>query len=387
MMIPNKECKLSIALDVWGTSSAEPRGVVTLKRLYAKACAQLSKMNYIQLSFTGDKSDKQWLVENGLLQNNLFRNFRIPGRLQKAITKAKILPISTLLNNADIFHSFSPYPFVNGSTKVIGTLVDFVPLRVPQFSSLDMTLEQAKWCKWASQHPDGRWISISEQTRQDAIALGRLNPNQVISINLSVDDDMFQHKTRVDISEILIDLKIDQPYLLCVNTFNNRKNHARLIQAWQEGNFVQRGWQLILVGHSAGNPIVEQLSKEVIPGIKWLGYVTRKELIHLYYGAETFIYPSLYEGFGIPIAEAIVAGKAILTSHRSCMADISGNSAVLVDPFDIDSLRAGMHQVISDVNIRTNLSKNSLDNRMYFSIDRFAGDLLSAYKTFAKTQT
>lgn len=369
----------SIALDVWGTGSSEPRGIVNLKRQYAKAAAILAETQRIRLCYAGTASDEVWLHEERLLDHATFRRFRIPGRIARRPYLGKIFPVSRLLGQPDLFHSFTLFPFQNGRTTVIGTLVDFVPMRTPEFVPISFTAEQIAWCKWASKHPKAGWIAISEQTRQDALALGRLHEHQVTVVHPGAQDDMFIEPNPQEISSTLASLGLPSRYLLCVNTLNPRKNHARLIDAWDAGKFAASGWTLVLVGHAAGNPLTEALQANRHAGVVWLGYVSRQQLRHLYYGCAAFLYPSLYEGYGIPVAEAIVAGKTVLTSQRSSMLEIVGADSIQVDPRDVDSLTAGIRKLIDCLGTRTHETPHLHSQRFKLRLDAVSENLLQSY--------
>jgi glycosyltransferase involved in cell wall biosynthesis len=253
-------------------------------------------------------------------------------------------------------------------------------MRVPQFVPPAFTLAQKRWCAWAERHPDSRWIAISEQVKRDALELGRLRADQVEVVKLCAGDDMFSRPGEDAVASTLGDLGIRPPYVLCVNTLNPRKNHGRLLDAWQRARLQDQGWMLVLVGHPAGNALAERLASGDFCGVTWLGYVPRDQLVHLYYGCEVFAYPSLYEGFGIPVAEAVVAGKAVLTSSGSAMADIAGAGAVYVDPWDTTDILHGLAKIAGSASVRARLGAHNAGQRDSFTLDRLAADLLRAYR-------
>lgn len=374
------ERPLRVTLDVWDVGSPKPRGVVNLKRQFSRACALLAQSGDLHVCYAGGGADRDWLLDEGLLGYGTFHRFRIPGRLQRIAAQIKFLPLSKLLGQPDLYHYFGLYPFSSGRMRVVGTLLDFVPMRVPQFVPLDFTLDQVRWCRWAASHPDARWIAISEQTKRDALALARLREDQVSVVNLCADDDMFSQPAVQEVASTLESIGVHQPYLLCVNTLNFRKNHIRLLEAWEQGDFARQGWTLVLVGRAAGHPIANKLRSGGFDGVTWLGYLPRQQLVHLYYGCEAFVYPSLYEGFGIPVAEAIVAGKAVLTSHRSAMADIAGEGAICIDPWDTISLMRGLSELINNPSLRMKLVEYNTAQRQKFSSKRMAESLLEAYR-------
>ena len=192
---------------------------------------------------------------------------------------------------------------------------------------------------------------------------------------------MFAQPAAEDVAKTLGSLKIFGPYLLCVNTLNLRKNHLRLLEAWEMGGFSEQGWTLVLVGHAAGHPSARQLQNGEHKGVFWLGYLPREQLVHLFYGCEAVLNPSLYEGFGLSTAEAIAAGKPVLVSQRSPMAEVARDGAVQVDPWDIQSILQGLTLMIKDVELRRKLAAYNWSQRDDFSIRRMAADLLSAYRS------
>lgn len=378
-----KSSTLSILLDVWGVGTPDPRGVVEMKRLFARGCGMNVLCREIVLSYHGVSSDRDWLSAEKLLTLGKFFRFRIPGRFQSFFAGADWLPRIWVLPKADLYHSCTPYPITMGPMRGVGTLVDFVPLRVPEFASPRLSKDQADWCDWVRIHPERQWVAISERTRQDAITFGNVRESQVHVVNLAVDEDIYVTPERESIQNALDGFGLRSPYLLYVSTLNPRKNHERLLDAWRMGNFAREGWSLVLVGTSAGRKdmfireLRERCGKD---RIVWLEYVKRADLKNLYYGCDVFIYPSLYEGYGIPVAEAIVAGKPVITSKDSPMADIAGFGAIHVDPGSIEDIAGAMYELISSSKRRQELSETNMRNRGYFHGKRMAKDLLQAYQ-------
>jgi glycosyltransferase involved in cell wall biosynthesis len=121
----------------------------------------------------------------------------------------------------------------------------------------------------------------------------------------------------------------DGDYVLAVGTLEPRKNLQRTIEAAK-----RIGVELRVVGEPGWG--------RVDPGVAWQGRVDDAELARLYRGASCLVYPSYYEGFGIPVAEALACGTPVVTSRGSAMEEVAGNAAVLVDPLDVESIAAGI---------------------------------------------
>jgi alpha-1,3-rhamnosyl/mannosyltransferase len=138
----------------------------------------------------------------------------------------------------------------------------------------------------------------------------------------------------------------NHPYLLAVGGISPRKNTRRLIQAftrWRGRGGGRSAYQLRITGisldPSAGT------AGDLPAGVSFLGYVDRAELRRLYAGAAAFLYPSIYEGFGLPIIEAMASGAPVLTSSTASAPEVAGGAAVLVDPFSLESIEAGLDRV------------------------------------------
>lgn len=374
---------LSVALDVRGTGQPEPRGIVTLQQQYARACALLADSSELNLCFYGGEADRVWLVNEGLLNSACFRRYSFPMRIEYLGARLGFQPLPLALGYYDLYHTFGTY-VTTKPVRTIGTLVDFVPMRLPEFVPISHTIAQAKWCQWAEKQHRARWVAISYHVKQDALQLGRLRSEQVEVAYPCVSLDTITPLPPKSTAAILESYGISQPYLLYVSTLNPRKNHQRLVEAWQKGGFAFKGWNLVLAGKPAGNPLVDLLQADKFPGIKWLDYVSKSELSALYEAAEACLYPSLYEGFGIPVADAVVAGKPILTSQRSPMAEIAGEGAIYVDPWDVDDIMQKLDRLISDMNLRTRLAEYNKLQAMNFSIERLANDLLNIYSKFSR---
>jgi glycosyltransferase involved in cell wall biosynthesis len=138
----------------------------------------------------------------------------------------------------------------------------------------------------------------------------------------------------------------DQPYVLAVGGISPRKNTRRLMEAfhrWRAKGGARAGYQLRITGisldASAG------AGRDLPEGVSLLGYVDKAELRRLYAGAAAFLYPSIYEGFGLPILEAMASGTPVLTSSTASAPEVAGGAAVLVDPFSLESIEAGLDRV------------------------------------------
>jgi glycosyltransferase involved in cell wall biosynthesis len=137
-----------------------------------------------------------------------------------------------------------------------------------------------------------------------------------------------------------------QPYILAVGGVSPRKNTRRLIQAfarWRERGGHREAYRLLITGASRDREFVDG-GGSLPAGVELLGYVDKAELPRLYSGAAVFLYPGIYEGFGLPIIEAMACGAPVVTSRTGAVPEIAGDAAILVDPYAVESIEAGIEQ-------------------------------------------
>lgn len=176
----------------------------------------------------------------------------------------------------------------------------------------------------------------------------------------------------------------ETPYLLIVATLEPRKNLLRTVMAYHRLPAQLRDrYPLVLIGASGW--LTEELQQHLEPlervgQIRRLGYVTQGDLPLLYAGAFAFAYPSLYEGFGLPVLEAMACGVPTLTSDRSSLPEVAGDAALLVNPDDIDAIVAGLERLLTDTDWRSLAIERGLQRAKQFSWERCVEDTIAVYQ-------
>jgi glycosyltransferase involved in cell wall biosynthesis len=173
---------------------------------------------------------------------------------------------------------------------------------------------------------------------------------------------------------------VTRPYVLATGTLEPRKNLPRLIEAFTSlPDGVRAGRQLVLAG-APGWETAETFAHVARHArmVKTLGYVPEEDLPALYRGADVFCYPSLYEGFGIPVLEAMCCGTAVLTSGRSSMPEVAGDAARYVDPEDTADIARGLSELLSDPALRETLMARGLQRARQFTWEGTARVVLAA---------
>jgi alpha-1,3-rhamnosyl/mannosyltransferase len=188
-------------------------------------------------------------------------------------------------------------------------------------------------------------IAVSESTRQDAIRLLGLDPARIHAIHSGVPEVYFGAQPRPS----------ERPYVFFLGTIEPRKNLDTLLDAWQNTR-LRDDFDLVIAGASGwGSEKTLARLRSRPPGVRYLGYVPEDELPGLTAGATAFIYPSLYEGFGFPVAQAMAAGVPVITSNTSCLPEIAGDGALLVDPRSAAEIQAAIEKMLTSPALRQQL--------------------------------
>jgi alpha-1,3-rhamnosyl/mannosyltransferase len=175
-----------------------------------------------------------------------------------------------------------------------------------------------------------------------------------------------------------------KPYVLAVGTLEPRKNLERLMEAWWSLDESARGDAVLALVGPVGWDAAPILAAARDRGAHLLGRVSEDELRALYAGASAFAYPSLYEGFGLPILEAMAAGAPVLTSTVSSLPEVAGDAALLVDPFDVGAIAAGLARLLGDAALADDLRARGWARAAEFSWARTAAETLELLKGLAR---
>ncbi len=230
-----------------------------------------------------------------------------------------------------------------------------------------------------------RIATVSEFSRQDILMTYRLPPEKVVVTYNGVNSSFSPSPSRSDES-VLIRQKygITRPFILAVGSLQPRKNLVRLIRAYSQlrTTYPEFGEQLVIVGRKLWlhddifKEVQEQRwSKDVI----LTGYVPEEDLPALYRAAKVFAYPSFFEGFGLPVVEAMACGTPVVTSNLSSLPEITGDAAILIDPFEEQTLVAGLYCAVTDESLRYRLREEGLLQAQRFTWRATAEKTLRLY--------
>jgi alpha-1,3-rhamnosyl/mannosyltransferase len=167
---------------------------------------------------------------------------------------------------------------------------------------------------------------------------------------------------------------IKEPYFLFVGGTEKRKNLGAVLKAFTALD----GFELRVVGKRTASPVHDAMRDQ--PGVRWLGFVTEEELVELYRHATALVFPSRYEGFGLPVLEAMARHTPVIAANHSSIPEVARGAAILVDPDDIEGLRDAMRRVGADDALREQLTRRGIEVVSSFSWDETARATVAAYE-------
>ena len=226
-----------------------------------------------------------------------------------------------------------------------------------------------------------RVITGTQAARRDIARFLPVAKRRVIVTPYAIDPVFSQPVQPEEVARVRAKYGLaDVPYLLSVGVLQPRKNVPRLIEAFQE--FQRRHpdapHKLAIVGKHGWGDATLRLNS---PGIVTTGYVPDEELPALYAGAEVFCYPSLYEGFGLPVLEAMACGAPVLTSNVSCLPEVAGGAAHLVNPYSVTAIADGLEQLLGDLTLRDELRHKGQARAAQFTPQRQARATCEVYQS------
>jgi len=292
--------------------------------------------------------------------------------------------ITKQLQNDDIriFHGLSnelPLGLHKAGIKSVVTIHDLIFERLPQlFKPVDRIIYRHKF-RSACERADVI-IAVSEQTKRDLNELYKVDTNKIRVVYQDCNPLFKNPVDEQEKSKIANLYGIDKPYILCVGTLEERKNQHRLVEAFAAMD--KKDFKLVLIGKPTAyikkiQQIISEnkLEKEVII----LQNIPTAHLPALYQKAEILAYISIYEGFGIPILEALHSGTPVLAAKGSCLEEAGGPGGLYADPYKTEDISSQLEKLITDVQLRNSLAEAGKIHTMQFSGKKIAAQLIEIY--------
>lgn len=273
-------------------------------------------------------------------------------------------------------------PLLLARTGKVITIHDVFPYVSPKTSTTLDWLIYHFWLPLAVRGVDAV-ITDSTHSKADILRYFHLKSDKVTVIPAAAGD-RYQPLEPAQVQSVLRRYQLAQPYILYVGSIEPRKNLLRLLQAYARLRDDLPAWKLVIVGARnawKSTPISAELRKlNLTSWVQFTGYVPEEDLPALYNGASLFVFPSLYEGFGLPVLEAMACGTPVITSNISSLPEVAGDAALLVDPYNVDEIAAVMRRVLSDPDLCADLRHRGLERAKEFSWERTARQTLEVYR-------
>lgn len=234
-------------------------------------------------------------------------------------------------------------------------------------------------------------IAVSESTKRDLRELFSTPGKKIRVIHEGVDVQPINVKSKKSSTNVHEKFHIRKRYLLFVGTLEARKNLVRLVQAF--GRLLETSGKalddvtLVLAGNRGwkSEEVFNQIKElHLEHRVKWTGYVTQNEKLALMRGATAFVFPSVYEGFGLPVLEALALGVPVVTSEVASLPEVAGPAARYVNPEEVNDIREGLSDVLTDQRLRTRLHEAGPKQAKRFSWQKCAAETLAVYRDVAE---
>ena len=269
-----------------------------------------------------------------------------------ALANRTSLPVADWLGRgADIFHMSNLLPRPPRRARITATIHDMTIWLMPELhatGNLRADRRFAEVCKRAD-----KLIAVSASTKEDAVRVAGLSPEKIVVIHSGVAEAFFEVAPDA-IRGVRERYALHRPFVLFVGTIEPRKNVDALLDAYRSlAPSLREEFELVLAGPIgwAGPETIARLGEA-----RYLGYIPEPDLAPLTAAAAVFAYPSLYEGFGFPVAQALAAGVPVITSNVSSLPEVAGDAALLVDPRSASELRDAMARLLLAPDLRAELA-------------------------------
>lgn len=293
-----------------------------------------------------------------------------------------VIPRLLQQHKADVYHSaYYLMPYVTGVPTLL-TLYDLIPIHFPEHSTLKARL-LFRWATALALRAARCTVAISEATRRDFLTCFSLRPEWITAIPLAADP-AFTPQTPEVVAALRARYGLPDKFLLYLGSNKPHKNLVRLIEAWAVVQAEMPEVTLVIAGawlpqHPEPRQRVQVLG--IDSRVCWLGPLPGGDLPALYSAADTFVFPSLYEGFGLPVIEAMACGTPVTCADTSSLPEVAGDAAVLFDPTQAEAIVDALRRLLGDAGLRADLRQRGLAQAAKFLWGRTAQETLTLYRT------
>ncbi len=281
----------------------------------------------------------------------------------------------------ELFHGLSnelPFSIDKTGISTVVTIHDLIFLRYPHFYPIFDRLVYKNKVYYAATHAN-RIIAVSNQTADDLQQFYKVPSHKIDVVYQSCHPIFWENWDKSRRREILMKYLIPDHYILFVGTIQERKNVLNILIGMQKANI---DYPLVIVGKPTKYlaTVKAYIERYQMKNVYFLHNVPTEELPALYQMASVFVYPSIFEGFGIPILEALVSRCPVITSKGGCFAEAGGKSSIYVDPQNPKEIGMAIKEVLQNSTLRENMIFDGLMHAQQFKHDKIAQDLIRVYE-------
>ena len=271
----------------------------------------------------------------------------------------------------DVFHA--PHYVLPAAVpcRSVVTIHDCIHLMFPQYLPNKAAYAYARASMWTAVKRSNRILTVSEASKRDILHFFNVAPEKIVVAYNAIDDHFWLTPPEDEVARVTERYQLDHQFVLYVGNIKPHKNLVRLIEAFAA---LRRGGhdelKLLIIGDEISKlPALRRAvhRHKLHKHVRFLGYVSDGTLRILYRLASVFVFPSLYEGFGLPPLEAMASGTPVVTSNQSSLPEVAGDAAVLVDPYDVTSIEDGMRRVLTDAALAADLRRRGPERAREFS--------------------
>jgi len=372
---------MKIAIDA-SRAVNEKAGIGRYTKEIVENLLKIDKKNKYVLIFSYFRRDqeKERYMESLKSSRAKVKFLKIPGSVKEETWRWKISWFDKFLEEPDVFFAPSFFEVNYGlKTPQVMTIHDLTTFLYPAHRGREVSTRLSNRAKEAARMSQ-KIISISQATAQDSEKFLDTSDTKIEVIYPGLSKLIYP-------SNNLPEGLIAKSYLLYVGTIEPRKNLVGLLQAYEMlPRKLQERYPLVIVGAKGWNTgriyrIYQKLkSKE---NIKFMGFLPDSILAKLYKEAAVFVYPSFYEGFGLPVLEALGYGIPVITSNRSSLPEVTGDAAALIDPSDLKSIARAIQRLLGDSKMRLALGQKGRIQAKKFSWEKAANETLRVLEEVA----
>lgn len=289
-----------------------------------------------------------------------------------------------LARKVDLVHATDHLIPAIPRVPVLATLMDAIPLSHPEWVSMRFRKAKKAFWKRAARRAT-RIVTISDYSRHEIAKNFDIPEARIDVVPLGVDGRWSAPLNDAEVESAKSRLALPERYFLTVGTIQPRKNIKRVIDAFCAlPESVRDGAQLIVAGRAGWQceEEVAALSAGLCSGqVRWLQHLSDKDLVIALRHATAMVFPSLSEGFGLPVVEAFAAGTPVISSNTTAIPEVAGDAALLIDPLNTGEISEAMRTVLGDENLRMELAARGRERVQHFTWERTARETAAIYRS------